>query len=91
MLGRDGILCEQVKPVCINCLVALHLAQEGVVVGLSGLIAIVGTFVAHHRHVLRKNVVQIREVLTKLHTLLRVHQLDVFVGIVWPAGDGGLV
>ena len=77
----ESIVCQQLKPVGVHRFGTLYFSQETLVIYLSSDKAVISSFISHHRHIVGESVVEIHQLLTKLHTLLRVHQIDVAVRI----------
>ena len=86
-----GVACQQLEPVGVHGLIALHFVEEFVVRGLCSLIAVEGSLVSYERHAFREFVVHIAQILAELYSLLRVHESYVVVGIARTACQFGLV
>ena len=77
----ECVTTQDVKPIGVGGLIPLHLVKKLVIGSLPCLKPVIRALISYHRHILWKHIMKVTEVLAKLHTLLRVHQIDVLVGI----------
>ena len=77
----EGVVRQEAKPIRIRHFGLTRLRHKGVIVNLSRDITVISSFVTHHRHVVGERIVEVHQVLAEAHALLRVHQVDVAVGI----------
>ena len=77
----EGVVRQEAEPIRIRRFGLTRLRHKGVIVNLSRDITVISSFVTHHRHVVGERIVEVHQVLAEAHALLRVHQVDVAVGI----------
>ena len=77
----EGVVGQEAEPIRVGRFGLTRLRHKGVIVNLSRDITVVCSFVTHHRHVVGERIVEVHQVLAEAHALLRVHQVDVAVGI----------
>ena len=77
----EGVVGQEAEPIRVGRFGLTRLRHKGVIVNLSRDITVISSFVTHHRHVIGERVVEVHQVLAEAHALLRVHQVDVAVGI----------
>ena len=87
MVLREGVAGEQVKPVGVHGLHALHFLLK-LFLGIGSVVEILqGVFIAHHGHVDGINVVHTHEVLREGDALFGVHEVHPPIGVVRAAAE----
>ena len=85
MVMGISIPCQYIKPIRIHLFIPSHFILELLPSCLSGLMAVQSSFITHHRHILRKLVMLVSQLFTKLHPLLGIHQIYYFIRITGAA------
>ena len=77
----ERIVGQQSEPIRVGRLGLTRLSHEGVIIDLSRDVAVISPLISHHGHVVGEGIVEVHQVLSEAHALLRVHQIDIAVGI----------
>ena len=77
----ERIVGQQSEPIRVGRLGLTRLSHKGVIIDLSRDVAVISPLISHHGHVVGEGIVEVHQVLSEAHALLRVHQIDIAVGI----------